>query len=147
MKSRFGEALSLDYRISHQRLSRICSTDYDWEILLVADHTVPDSGEHEFLGVGHLRKTDNNEARFSLLVSDAWQGQGLGTHLLELLLEAAQAEQFSRVTGSILSDSRAMRSLSEKLGFTLSATRDASNYEAEIYPAAWGKKADASETA
>ena len=132
VKSRWGKILPLDVRIAHQRLSRICSTDYDWDILLVADRTLPDSIEHQILGVGQLRKTDVNEAVFTLLISDDWQGQGLGARLLELLLNAAREEQCTRVTGRIQRDSLAMRNLSEKMGFTLSATPDAGEYKVEL---------------
>ena len=145
VKSRYGKTLSLDYRIAHQRLARVCGTDYDWETVLVADRSIPDSNEHEILGVARLTKTDEGEAKFGILISDAWQGHGLGTRLLEMLLKAAQAEGFNRVTGRILSDSLAMRSLSEKIGFTLSAIPDAGEYKAEIYPTAWSKKSTPAE--
>ena len=135
VKTRYGKTLSFEQRIEHKRLSRICGTDYDWEIALVVDRTIPGSSEHEILGVGRLSKTDINEAGFALLVSDKWQRQGLGTHLMELLLKAARKEQCSRVIGRIFSDSPAMHNIWEKLGFKLSASSAADELKVEILTA------------
>jgi len=62
--------------------SRIVFTDYDREIALVAEHAEPD-GSRRIVAVGRLsRDHAASGAEFSLLVSDPWQGHGLGTELL-----------------------------------------------------------------
>ena len=61
--------------------------------------------EEEILGVGRLIKVHGvNEAEFAIVVSDQWQGQGLGTHLLKLLLDIGRQEGLERIIGHILPD-------------------------------------------
>lgn len=50
---------------------------------------------------------------------DRFQGQGLGTILLDKLLEVARAEGMRRLTADILFENRGMQRLSKKLGFRL----------------------------
>ena len=60
-----------------------------------------------------------NAAQFAVLVADPYQGQGLGTALLEQLLEAGRAEGIRLVTGDILAENRLMLSICRQLGFRL----------------------------
>ena len=70
--------------------------------------------------VGRLsRLHGRDEAEFALLVSDAYQGQGLGAELLRLLPRVGRDEGLRRVSAQILPHNRDMRRLCEKLGFTL----------------------------
>jgi hypothetical protein len=49
----------------------------------------PETREEEILGVGCFIKVHGvNEAESAIVISDQLQGQGLRTHLLELLLDA-----------------------------------------------------------
>jgi acetyltransferase len=116
---RYFGMLSLEERILHERLRRVCFIDYDREIALVADLKRHD-GTHAILGVGRLKKEyGTNEAEFSVLISDDWQGRGLGSELLRSLVEIARREKVRRVTGRIMSQNRAMKRVSEEVGFKL----------------------------
>ena len=129
VSSRYGKELPLGDRIDHKQLARDCCTDYDREIALVIDRVIPGSNEHEILGVGRLTKTPGgNESELSIVISDEWQSQQLGTRLLELLQEVAQAEQCSQITSRPLPDNSAMRRLLEKACFKLSATPSSTVY-------------------
>ena len=49
--------------------------------------------EEEILGVGRLFKVHGlNEGEFAILISDQWQGQGLGIYLLKLLVDIGRKE-------------------------------------------------------
>jgi acetyltransferase len=52
-------------------------------------------------------------------VNDRFQHQGLGTILLEKLLEIGREEGLRRITADILLENRAMQRLSKKFGFHL----------------------------
>src|SRR5206468_6348728 len=84
---RYFHLMNLEQRTTHERLTRICFIDYDREMALVAEHTVPATGERVILGVGRLTKVHGaNEAEVAVLVSDSCHGQGVGKELLARLL-------------------------------------------------------------
>jgi acetyltransferase len=117
---RYFHMLPLDRRIAHERLVRICSIDNEREMVLVAESKNPLTGTLEILGVGRLTKIPGTtEAEFALLVADRVQGRGLGTELLRRLLQVAEGEKLSRVTGDILAENRPMQRVCLKLGFRL----------------------------
>jgi acetyltransferase len=116
---RYFHMMSLNHRTTHERLVRICFTDYDREMALVADLRDGDGG-HRLLAVGRLsRLHGGNEAEFSMLVSDAYQKQGLGGELLAQLLRIGREEGVGRVSAQILRENIAMQRLCRKLGFQL----------------------------
>jgi acetyltransferase len=118
---RYFHMMKLDQRTAHERLTRICFLDYDREMALVAEHTDPETGEREIMGVARLSRhgAAPDEAEFSVLVSDRFQRQGIGTLLLNHLLEVGRAENLRRITAEILFDNHAMQHISRKLGFHL----------------------------
>ena len=106
---------------------------FDREMVLVADHKNPETGVHEIRGVGRLSKLrGTNEAEFALLVSDRFQGRGLGTKLLDRLLQIGRAENIARISGHILAENTEMKRVCEKLGFRLDRRIDDSVIEAVI---------------
>ncbi|HZQ47304.1 MAG TPA: GNAT family N-acetyltransferase, partial [Verrucomicrobiae bacterium] len=117
---RYFSPLKLSERIAHERLTRICFTDYDREIILVANHQNPKTSKDEIVGVGGFRKLHGlNEAEFAIVISDAWQGRGLGTQLLNLLVQVGRDEKLARITASILPDNHAMQQVCRKAGFII----------------------------
>ncbi len=130
---RYFHLTKLHQRIAHERLTRICFIDYDREMALVAVREDPSSGRPEIAGVGRLMKVHGrNDAEFALLVSDPFQGQGLGTELLTRVLEVARDEKIERVFGDVLAENRDMRRVVEKLGFSVEPTDDPSMVRAQI---------------
>ncbi|MBA2712467.1 MAG: GNAT family N-acetyltransferase, partial [Rubrobacteraceae bacterium] len=118
---RYFHMMNLDQRTTHERLTRICFIDYDREMALVAERTDPETGGREILGVSRLSRGGAvpDEAEFSVLVSDRFQGRGVGTLLVSRILEVGRAEGLRRITAEILFDNRAMQHISKKLGFHL----------------------------
>jgi acetyltransferase len=118
---RYFHMMKLDQRTAHERLTRICFIDYDREMALVAEHTDPETGEREIMGVARLSRhgAAPDEAEVSVLVSDRFQRRGIGTLLLNRLLEVGRAEDLRRITAEILFDNRAMQHISRELGFHL----------------------------
>ena len=116
---RYFHMMNLDRRTAHDRLTRICFIDYDREMALVAERENADTGEREILGVSRLSSPGGtrSEAEFSVLISDDYQRQGLGTILMEHLLEVGREEGLRRITADILVGNRPMQRLSKKLGF------------------------------
>lgn len=130
---RYFGVLTLKQRTVHERLRRVCFIDYDREIALVVDLRNRD-GTHQILAVGRLIKAhDSNEAEFSILVSDPWQGKGLGTELLKLLVLAGRKERVRRIVGHIMAENTKMRQVSEEVGFKLRFDQSIHEWLAEIW--------------
>ena len=117
---RFFHLLNLEQRTRHERLMRTCFIDYDREVALIAQRRNPETGEFEILGVGRLTKLHGvNEAEVAVVVSDQWQGRGLGTELLSRLLVVGADEKLSKLIANILPDNVDMIRVCEKSGFKL----------------------------
>jgi acetyltransferase len=119
---RYAEPMSLNARVAHERLVRICFGDYDREIALVAERWDPIAKEAEILCVGRLSKAHLlNEAELTVLTVDEYQGRGLGTEISRRLLQIARKEKLDRVTVEISGANPQMLEFCRGLGFQLSS--------------------------
>lgn len=119
---RYMQSVPLSERLRHERLSRLCFIDYDREIALLALTEDEELGLEKILGVGRLSKesgTTEQIGNFRLLVADQVQGQGIGSILLERLIEVARAEKLDVLRGQILSENQEMQAICRRFGFTL----------------------------
>lgn len=115
---RYLSPLKLSLRIEHRRLVRVCTADYEHELALVAVEHDSRADDERIIGVARLiRFPERNEAEFAVVVSDAHQGSGLGTHLLRELVEVVKREKYTRVFGYVLPDNRPMLHICDRLGF------------------------------
>jgi acetyltransferase len=115
---RYFQLSKLSQRVAHDRLRRICFLDYDREMAIVADHTVPDTGSHEILAIGRLSKLHGRStAEMALLVRDQYQRLGLGIELLRRLIQVGRDEHLDSIQAYLLRENIEMRGLVEKLGF------------------------------
>ncbi len=130
---RYFHPIGLRQRIAHERLARICFTDHNREIVLVAEHKDQRTGDREIIAVGRLNKLHNSkDAEFAVLVSDKYQRCGLGTELLSRLLKIGRKEGIERVIADILPENRGMQKVCQKLKFDLHYDYDSGVMRAEI---------------
>ncbi|MEO0968737.1 MAG: bifunctional acetate--CoA ligase family protein/GNAT family N-acetyltransferase [Cyanobacteria bacterium J06639_18] len=130
---RYFHLIKLSRRIAHERLTRLCFIDYDRQIALVADYKNPHTQQHEILAVGRLSKLNGKqEAEFALIISDRHQCQGLGSELLQQLLQIGRDEHLKKISAEILAENTAMQHVCKKLGFHIECTEDPSVLTAEI---------------
>ncbi|HTQ62486.1 MAG TPA: bifunctional acetate--CoA ligase family protein/GNAT family N-acetyltransferase [Candidatus Solibacter sp.] len=131
---RYFQIQKLDSRVAHERLIRKCCVDYDREIALVADRADPRTGAHEILAVGRLtRQLGSESAELGVLVSDRFQGAGLGRELVSRLIEIARAEKIHTIVAHILSENRPMLALARRFHFTHSPSDDPSSQTAILH--------------
>jgi acetyltransferase len=129
---RYFHLIHLSQRVAHERLARHCFIDYDREMVLVAERH-DSKGEPEIIAVARLTKQHKaGEAEFAMILSDAFQGFGLGTELLRRLVVIARDEKIRRVCGSILPENQAMQRLCRKLGFEVAYDAEEGVVRAEI---------------
>jgi acetyltransferase len=130
---RYFCSLSLAQRTAHERLVRICFSDYEREIVLVAEHRDPKTGELRILGVGRLNRLQaDKETEVAVLVSDQYQHRGLGTELLRRLIMVAKKEKLSRITAEMLRDNLAVQTIFKRLGFRLRLFGDPTSVQAVL---------------
>jgi acetyltransferase len=129
---RYFHLLHLSQRTAHERLTRMCFIDYDRGMALVAERQNAD-GVHELLGVGRLTRVHGtDDAEMAVLVSDDFQGRGLGSELLRRLIDIGRLEKVERITADILAENRAMQRMCQRLGFQLKYDAEDATVKGEI---------------
>jgi len=124
VRMRYFQALQLDQRTAHERLSRVCFNDYDRELALIVERRSGQPGA-QILAVARLSKAPGQRsAEFALVIDDDWQHLGLGTELLGRLVQIGRDEKRSAIIGDILAENTAMQRICEKLGFRLERRLD-----------------------
>lgn len=119
VRRRYMSSLSLSERVRHQRLVRLCCSDFDRDIAFVALH------EGHIIALARLMRIPGlAEALFVMTVADKHQNRGLGRRLLDLLLQVARQEKIVTVRAAISKDNAAMLALCQKAGFRLNFASD-----------------------
>ncbi|KPK28946.1 MAG: acetyl CoA synthetase subunit alpha [Desulfobacterales bacterium SG8_35_2] len=117
---RYLHQINLSQRVAHTRLVRYCFIDYDREMALVVEVKNPKTREREIIAIGRLTAVyDTKEAEFAIIVSDKYQGHGIGTELLNRLVDVGKKEGVKRIFAEMLPENSGMRKVSEKVGFKL----------------------------
>jgi acetyltransferase len=90
--------------VTKSMLVRYCHIDYDREIALVAVYKPNGAEKQIMLGVARLTIETSNpsEGEFAVLVRDLYQRKGLGTKLMEALIQAARDRHVLRIAGHVL---------------------------------------------
>jgi acetyltransferase len=87
---------------------------------LAAVRRDPETGESEIPGVGRMMKIlGGDEGEVAVLISDKWQGRGLGKELLSRLVVVGGDEKLAKLCADILPDNRDVMRICEKIGFSL----------------------------
>lgn len=129
---RYFQPLKLSQRTAHERLTRICFTDYDREMPLVVERKKAD-GTSEILAVGRLSKLHGrNEAELAALVSDDAQHLGLGSELYRRMLQVARDEKIAVISSTMLSENHEMRAICMRLGFNIHSDVEDNTMHAEL---------------
>jgi acetyltransferase len=130
---RYFGLLKLEQRIAHDRLVRMCFNDYDREIAIIGVRNAPETKEDEIIAVGRLIKIHEvYDAEYAIILSDRWQGHGLGTHFMKLLLEIGRQEGVEHIFGQILRENQAMQRVCKQLGFAVRYNDATDAMEAKI---------------
>jgi acetyltransferase len=115
---RYFHLVSLDARVAHTRLMQHCFIDYDREMALVAELQSANSSGDAIVAVARLTKMrGEREAEVAVVVTDAYQGIGLGTEIVRQLIEIGRNEKLERIVARILPENAAMQSLARHLQF------------------------------
>lgn len=103
--------------LTHDLAARLTQLDYDREIALVLADAEP-PGQSRLFGVVRASYDPTSlAAEFAIVIPRQLGGQGLGTRMLQRLIELCRGAGMRRVYGDTLLENQAMRGLARKLGF------------------------------
>lgn len=112
---RFMDAVS---ELSPVALARLTQIDYTREMALLALTEI--DGREVELGVARYAvNADGTSCEFALVVSDAWQKQGIGHKLMDVLMDVARGRGLRLMEGEVLKANRPMLKLVGSLGFRI----------------------------
>ena len=105
----------------HVEMAKFAQIDYEQEMAFVAENKAG-----EILGeVRTWTDADQVQAEFSVLVADNAQGIGLGSALMNKMIDYCKELGTKEMMGTVLADKRPMLKLSKKLGFVTQKTKAA----------------------
>jgi acetyltransferase len=107
----------------HEVRVRYCNIDYDREIAIIAE--LAENGRKKILGVTRLSmESDGKSGEMAFIVTDYWQGLGLGTKMVDYVLDIAKEKGVENVYAIMLRDNYRALSLTKKMGFNLEYLND-----------------------
>jgi acetyltransferase len=130
IESAFVEGLSQETRhnrllggainISRAYIEQLTTIDYNRDMALAA--VVMSENSEVLIGVARYvmeAGTGSGPApcEFAIVLADAWQGRGVGRHMMTKLIAVARSRGIPRMYGEILSTNQGMLELVRKLGF------------------------------
>ena len=102
----------------HETRVRYCNIDYDREIAIVAELT--EEGRKRILGVARVSiEPDGKTGEIAFIVADPWQGLGLGTKMVDYVLEICADMKLETIYAIMLADNYRAIGLMKKMGFTV----------------------------
>jgi acetyltransferase len=115
-RSRYLRFFNGVHELSQTLLERFSRADPQAEYTLLA---LAKDRTREFVAGMAQYAADPYPSRceFAVVVADAWQGMGIGAHLVRSLVCAARAAGFERIEGEVLAENRAMLDLARGMGF------------------------------
>lgn len=103
-------------KLTPDEIRHLTRIDYQREMAFVA-LTANGRGARQLGVARYIRDSEGSGAEFALVVADAWQHRGVGSVLLDKLLQHALAVGIERLHGITLANNQAMQNLARKLGF------------------------------
>ena len=109
--------------LSPEMLVSFTQLDYSREMAMIA---VLDEGKkRKQIGVArYIINPDGESCEFALTVSDEYHNQGIGSLLMDAMMDAARIHGVKVIEGEVLANNNRMLSLMKELGFSTSKSPD-----------------------
>ena len=126
-ESRYFRFVSSMTSLPPSMLARFTLIDYDREMALVAvvrQRVIAADGEavetERIVGVSrYITNPDQTSCEFSLVVADDFNGKGLGSRLMESIMDVARDKGLAEIEGLVLANNDGMLKLMRNLGFSI----------------------------
>ena len=114
MRFRFFQVIK---DMSHETLTRYCNIDYDREIAIIAEEK---EDKKRIIGASRLiLEPGRKRGEFAVVVGDQWQGLGLGSKLVDYIIEISKDMGLEIISGDVLSRNLKMIRLCTKKDFKI----------------------------
>jgi acetyltransferase len=131
-ESRYFRFVSSMIELPRSMLARFTLIDYDREMALVAvvkERSASADGEivetERIVGVSrYITNPDQASCEFSLVVADDFNGKGVGSRLMESIMDVARDKGLAEIEGLVLANNAGMLKLMNSLGFTVKPFAD-----------------------
>ena len=103
--------------VTHETLTRYCNIDYDREISIVAE---TQQDKRRIIGAARIiLEPGRNCGEFAVVVGDQWQGHGLGSKLIDYIIEIGREMNMETIYGFVISDNVKMFNMCTHKGFIM----------------------------
>lgn len=114
IRGRYFGQMPLEDRIAYEQMIRVCHTDYDRELLIIAEY------QREMIAALRLVKLPGGaDADLKLVIQDSMQRKGLGSKMIRTALSIAKKEGIQTIHLQLLKDNEAMKKMALEIGFKL----------------------------
>ena len=126
-ESRYFRFISTMRELPERMLARFTLIDYDREMAMVAIYrernTNPDGSidvTERIIAVSrYVTNPDKSSCEFSLLVADEFNGQGLGSRMMQSIIDVARSKGLATMEGLVLAKNAGMLKLMRSLDFKI----------------------------
>ena len=102
----------------HEVRVRYCNIDYDREMAIIAE--LDEGGHRKILGVVRVGlEPDGKSGEIAFIVADPWQGLGLGTKMIDHMIDVCKDMGVETLYAIMLPDNMRAINLMKKMGFTI----------------------------
>jgi acetyltransferase len=115
-ESRYYRFMDSLRELTPRMVSHFTEVDHQTHLALIA--VIETTGRETEVGAARcVASADRQSGEFSIVVADEWQRKGLGTRLLQALIEAARGVGMRRMHGDVLATNARMLRFVARLGF------------------------------
>ena len=141
-ESRYFRFVSSMIELPPTMLAKLTLIDYDREMALVAvykERQAQENGEiverERIIGVSrYITNPDQTTCEFSLVVADDFSGKGLGSRLMESIMDVARERGLTEIIGLVLTNNDGMLRLMRGLGFTVKTYPEDPDFRLVTHP-------------
>jgi acetyltransferase len=141
-ESRYFRFVSSMSTLPANMLAKLTLIDYDREMALVAvykERVADEAGEmverERIIGVSrYITNPDQTTCEFSLVVADDFSGKGLGSRLMESIMDVARERGLTEIIGLVLTNNDGMLRLMRGLGFAVKPYPEDPDFRVVTHP-------------
>ncbi|MCG8511748.1 MAG: GNAT family N-acetyltransferase, partial [Rhodospirillales bacterium] len=119
-------------QLPHSEMARLTQLNYDREMAFISSANKENGGRETLAVVRTVTDPNNERAEFAIVVRSDLQDQGLGSKLLDKMIQYCRDRGTKWMVGQVLEDNRRMMQLAEAKGFSRRRIPDDGVFEVKL---------------